>query len=176
MNILKGYIIASSLSKITNILENYDLRKRPFCYEYNYLSKVTLSTNKDVLIKKDPKLSDEIFDSYTIKLSDNEINDLVSELKSKFDKFINDHKIKLEIDITCEKEIRLNKEYLKLLENNKVKLYPSVEIDAVTNDINTHKNGTKVIIKLNCNILIHKENISEYNLNMFLTDIKTAIW
>jgi hypothetical protein len=180
MNILKGYIIISFFGQLENVFEKYGLIKRLSIdaydffsinhsheYHYDYLSKVTLSTNKNVLIKKDENLSDEIFDIHTIKLSDNEINDLVSELESKFDKFINDHKIKLEINITCEKEIRLNKECLKLLENNKLKLYPSVNIDAVTKDINTHENGTKAIIKLNCNILIRKKEISEFNWNLW---------
>jgi hypothetical protein len=129
---------------------------------FNYDSEVTLSTNKDLLINKDPVYTNELFDIHTIKLSDNEINDLKLELKSKLKKIINEKNINLEIDIKCENDIRLFKNELLLFKNNKLKLYPSVKIEALEKDTNIE--DLKAIIKLDCNIIINKKNVNTYNI------------
>ena len=82
MNILNGFIIISTYGMfhsriLPNLFEKYNLKYAPFNDYYNYVSNVTLSTiDRDILIKKDPLYTDEIFDIYSIGLNDDEITNL----------------------------------------------------------------------------------------------------
>ena len=120
-------------------------------------------TDKDIVIVKNQQFQDEIFDLYRLELNQEFRNKLRNEMEMLIQKVMSDNEIKIpNLTINIAEQIKLTKEQVELIKEEKIELNPYIDFKFGTTETNL---GVDVVtsLEININVSIDENKTNENN-------------